>query len=765
MSSATRTPSRLARLLPKHGWRWLLGLLLTLLGLTQADGNVTSTVVERLDLFFYDTRLRVQAPELDPRIVIVDIDTKSIAAVGRFPWGRDKVAQLVTQMGTTYGARAIGFDIMFAEPDTSSGYATLEALARKDLKDIPAVAKKVEALKTSLDYDGRLAAAIEGQPVVLGYFFGDEAPTGQLPKPAFTTEDLNGRTLDALPFTGYAANLPQLQNAAPGAGFFNTDFENDGRLRASPLMVRSGNAYYESLALATVRVALGASAVKPEMKKTVDMMSEAERTYGALEKLNIYIRRPRKPPLVRPITVEHNLMARIDYRGRGGPAGGAFRYVSAVDIMRGTADKDMLENTIMLVGTSAAGLNDLRSTPVRSDYPGVEVHANLIKSILDGEFKVKPDFTPGIDTGQILLCGLVLTVVLPLVSPAGGILLAAGAAIAVAGFNHWMYASYSWVLPMAATLLLILLLFVVNLAWGYLFEYRNRQAIVNLFGEYVAPELVAEMANNPQQYNMEGESRELTVMFSDVRGFTTISEGLSPNELREYINRYLTAMSEDIRGNRGTLDKYIGDAVMAFWGAPVALQDHAARAVATALTMQRSCVELNREFAARGWPALHIGIGLSTGQMRVGDMGSKVRRAYTVMGDAVNLGARLEGITKVYGVGIIVGDATRSAAPQYAYRELDRVRVKGKNEPVPIFEPLGLVSECPPAQLAELERWHAALAAVRSQQWDAAETHVADLLRESPEFSLYVIYLKRIAYFKQHPPGPDWDGVTTFETK
>jgi adenylate cyclase len=323
-----------------------------------------------------------------------------------------------------------------------------------------------------------------------------------------------------------------------------------------------------------------------------------------------------------------------------------------------------------------------------------------------------------------------------------------------------------WTTDMFVCLLLVALLFVANLAWGYLFEYRKSRALVSRFGEYVAPELVAQMAENPEAYTMEGESRELSVMFVDVRGFTTISEGLSPKALREYINLYLTAMSEDIRAShQGTLDKYIGDAVMAFWGAPVAFADHASRAVATSLLMQASAARLNDDFQRRGWPALAIGIGINSGLMHVGDMGSAIRRAYTVMGDAVNLGSRLEGITKVYGVGIAVGEATRLAAPEFVYRELDLVRVKGKNEPVAIFEPLGKPADVGPAVLDELAAWDAALARVRAQDWDAAESAIAALHAAHPQRALYALYLERIARWRAEPPGAGWDGVTTFDTK
>ena len=313
---------------------------------------------------------------------------------------------------------------------------------------------------------------------------------------------------------------------------------------------------------------------------------------------------------------------------------------------------------------------------------------------------------------------------------------------------------------------LILALFVLNIAWGYFFEVRKGQALVSRFGEYVAPELVAEMAEDPGKYNMDGDSRELSVMFVDVRGFTTISEGLAPKELREYINLYLTAMSEDIRdSHRGTLDKYIGDAVMAFWGAPVHFPDHASRAVATALLMQASAARLDEQFRARGWPALQIGIGVNTGLMHVGDMGSKIRRAYTVMGDAVNLAARLEGITKVYGAGIAVGEATRAAAPGFLYRELDRVRVKGKNEPVAIFEPVGHREAADAGVAQEVAEWDLALALVRARDWDAAQAAIEALRSGRTDRPLYRLYLDRIARFRLDPPGPGWDGVTNFDTK
>jgi adenylate cyclase len=747
----------------KYGARWALGLLLTALALLQVAGQLDLGPIERMDTFLADQRMRLVPPVLDPKIVIVDIDEKSIAEVGHFPWNRKIVARLVTQLAGHYEVAAAGFDIVFPEADNTSGYDVLEQLAQHELRTVAGFGTRVAALKEDLDYDGLLARALEGQPVVLGYNIATGERKGQLPAPFFTAETLNGRTVPAITASGYLANLARLQAAAPTGGIFTATPDPDGILRHSALLMRIGDGYYPTLSLATTAVALRARAVTPSFTTNVAELSAAERANGGLEELLMFVGHERVPLR---IPVGENLTALIEFRGSGGPHGGAFRYVSAADVLAGRVGKDVLADRIVLVGTSAPGLLDLRATPVNSAYPGVEVHANMIKSILDERFKVRPDYADGIDGVQVLLAGVLLALALAVLAPLPAIVLALAVAGAVAGFNYWAYAQMDWVLHMAMALVLIAALTVLNLAWGYFFEVRRNRGLVSRFGEYVAPELVAQMADNPAQYHMDGESRELTVMFVDVRGFTTISEGLTPRQLREYINLYLTAMSEDIRSShQGTLDKYIGDAVMAFWGAPVAFADHASRGVATALLMQQSAARLNQDFLARGWPPLKIGIGLNSGLMHVGDMGSNIRRAYTVMGDAVNLASRLEGITKVYGVGIAVGAATRQAAPEFAYRELDLVRVKGKQEPVAIFEPLGVATALAPAAQQALARWQQALAAVRAQRWDEAQTVLDELRALDPDSLLYRLYTERVAHYRQHPPAPDWDGVTTFDSK
>ena len=321
------------------------------------------------------------------------------------------------------------------------------------------------------------------------------------------------------------------------------------------------------------------------------------------------------------------------------------------------------------------------------------------------------------------------------------------------------------VLPLASSLLMTAALFALNMSWGYFVESRSKRQFTALFGQYVPPELVDKMAQDPEKYSMEGKSEELTVLFSDIVGFTSISESLEPKELSQFINDYLTAMSLVIRNNRGTLDKYIGDAIMAFWGAPVAEPDHARLAVISAMGMQTELDKLRAQMLARGWPDIRIGVGVNTGNMRVGDMGSKLRRAYTVMGDAVNLGSRLEGLTRVYGVGIIVGPNTKQAVKDIVFRELDRVKVKGKHEPVDIFEPVGIEGQVDKKIMDEIKLWHKALRAYRAQKWDEAEMDLFNLQRMSPESKLYQLYFERIKQCRIDSPGPDWDGVTAFKTK
>src|SRR6185295_16664524 len=302
--------------------------------------------------------------------------------------------------------------------------------------------------------------------------------------------------------------------------------------------------------------------------------------------------------------------------------------------------------------------------------------------------------------------------------------------------------------PLASVLVMILLLFMLSMAYGFFVEARGRRQITGVFGQYVPPGVVDIIAADPEKASMEGESREMTVLFTDVRGFTTISEGLDPKALSNLMNEFLTALTEVIYRNRGTIDKYMGDCIMAFWGAPLPDGGHARNGVLAGLEMQRTLKDLQTYFRSKSWPEIRIGVGLNTGRMSVGNMGSKIRLAYTVMGDAVNLASRLEGITKEYGTDIIVGEDTKKAVPDVVFREIDRVRVKGKDTAVAIFEPLGVEGEVPQPVLDETVHFHEALELYRRQEWDMAEQRLLELKRNAPNARLYDVFLERIALLR-----------------
>jgi adenylate cyclase len=750
----SKRSARRGSAIKKNIIRIALGLLLALGFLGHSAQLYQIPLLNTLDAFVYDARLRLTAiGGVDERIVIVDIDEKSLAEYGRWPWSRDKMASLVTQLFDRYGVSILGFDVVFAEADDSSGLASLNAIAGGELKRDVLFQSTLNGMRGELDYDRRFADALRDRPVVLGYYFSsfDSAhQSGALPAPALAAAGIKGRTEGVTAWGGYGANLPEFQKSAINAGHFNPIVDFDGISRRVPMLVEYDGQYYESLSLAMARVLLGAPRLIPGYPDA------ASRGYGAMEWLDLALAGGQRLS----IPVDEQAASLIPFRG----AQRSFTYLPAADVLSGRIKPESLKGKYVLLGTTAPGLMDLRATPVGSIYPGVEIHANLLAGILDGSIKQKPSYLLAADVLLLLLCALLLALLLPVLSPLRATLLALLVLAGVTALNFSLW-SAGLVLPLAAVVSTILGVYVLNMSWGYFVETRSKRQFAELFGQYVPPELVDEMARDPERYSMEGKNEELTVLFSDVRGFTSISEGLDPKELTQLMNAYLGAMTAVVQKNRGTLDKYIGDAIMAFWGAPVAAADHARRAVLTALEMQVELRRLDEPFAARGWPALHIGVGINSGTMTVGDMGSKVRKSYTVMGDAVNLGSRLEGITKQYGVGIIVSDATRELVDDFVYRELDRVRVKGKDEPVGIFEPLGIAADIDQAQLDELDLWHDALRLYRQQDWDGAEARLATLAGISPQRALYPIYSRRVAYCRANPPGEGWDGVTTFEAK
>jgi adenylate cyclase len=724
-----------------------------------AVGVLDIDVLDRLDNIIYDARLRATMPRtLDPRVVIVDIDEKSLSEYG-WPWSRDKFAALVEELFDRQKIALLGFDIVFAEPDESSGLKQLQLMAQKELRDQPGFADRIDKLKDSLDFDARFAKTLQDRPIVLGYYFTSDRDgriSGVLPEPVMRKEDLQGRPIGFTSWNGFGASIDKLARAAPVAGYFNSITESDGVVRSLPLVAEYEGRYYESIALALFRVLAGMPQVLPGFPQEASL----SRHYKGLESVVL-----KQGDKLLSIPVDERVAALVPFRGEGGVKGGSYRYVSAADVLSKRLPAGSLDGTIILVGTTAPGLFDLRVTPVGQTYPGVETHANVLSGLLDGNISVKPDYAVGYEVVMLALAGLILAFALPLLSAMRAILLSLVVVIAIVAMNFWLYIGYGLVLPVASAIVMALTAFALNMSYGYFVESRSKRELANLFGTYVPPELVDEMVKDPDSYSMAATNKDLTVMFCDMRGFTKMSERMEPIQLQALLNEVFSRLTELIRAHRGTIDKYMGDCVMAFWGAPVDMRGHAGLSVQTAMEMSAAVHQLNAEHRKRNIPEIGIGIGLNTGNMCVGDMGSDIRRSYTVIGDAVNLGSRLEGLSKTYGVDIVASETTRAESNEFAWQELDKVRVKGKEQAVAIFWPMARADQLGEQQAAELASWTLLLAAYRAQDWEACDVHIAHLQRLNPTKYLYQLYAERVASMRLLPHDPDWDGATNFETK
>ncbi len=709
------------------------------------------TFLQRLEEQAYDIRLRATMPEkIDPRIVIIDIDERTLAAEGRWPLSRDRWVLLLNQLFDNYKLKVVGFDVLFTEPDTSSGLDKLETLGKSVFKSSAEFQAQLNDLRPTLDYDAQLALTMKKYPVVLAFAGSNERSgletleLGVLPAPTFVTTAFKSPVV-AAEIDGFSGNLKTLQDAAVATGHILPRVDFDGVLRRIPMFIKYKEGYYESLSLATYRTFLDNEPVK--------IIPRGDEGDGRMRLKYLKLR-----DTIIPLDSEGATY--IPYRGRNP----MFRYISATDVMRGKLTPGELEGKIAFVGSSAQGLFDLRNTPVNEVYPGVETHANMVSGYLDNNLKQRPQFELAVHAYTVLLLGIPLALALVKLNPVISTVTASVVGLVYILFNmYWWQNGY--VLPLAMPLLMIALLYILNMTYGFFIEARSKRQITGIFGTYVPKELVEEMAKDPGTYTTKGESRDMTVLFSDVRNFTSISEGLSATELTKMMNAYLTSMTETIQQDRGTIDKYIGDAIMAFWGAPLKDEKHAEHALTSALAMQQKIKDIAPDFIKRGWPKLEIGVGLNCGVMNVGDMGSTFRRAYTVMGDAVNLAARLEGLTKEYGVGILVSENIVKTVQSVVYRELDRVRVKGKLEPISIYEPVGLKGEIANQLIDEIDRFQRAIDRYRAQRWDEAEMELVKLSQADPGRKVYQLYIERMTNLRLKPPGDNWDGVFTFTTK
>lgn len=740
--------------LQKHGLRWSvvaisIFITLSLAGyhLVQAQSDQNS-FIKRLDFLFYDWRYNLfldenRFPRADANIVIVDIDERSLEEQGRWPWSRDKIAVMVENLANA-GTVVIGFDVLMTEPQLNPTRELQQKAIEKGRDDL---AKQLDSFLAATEYDEILAESFSYTDIVLPFLFhnADDIVVGQLPSPIFNLDPDQAEKLIAIQANGYTSSVAKLQEAAIGAGFIVPSIDGDGVLRSAPIVQRYGDNIYPSLSLAMGMAYMFLDeidlTIKP-LNSSIDAISEVQF-------------------VDKNIITDINGRVLVPYKGPRG----VFPYISATDIVNNTFDKNVFENAMVLVGTSSVGLADLRSTPVGTQYPGVEVHANLLNGLLKGNFPVEPAGANSFIAILLLVLGFLFTALSNRLGPFQLTVATIGLLVTLVSINLYIWFSVNAALPLASSFILTLALGTLHLLEGFLSERRAKQHVTSVFGQYVPSEHISHMLTEPDKYGFQGETRELTVLFSDIRSFTTISENLSATELKDLLNRYFTPVTETIFNYQGTIDKYVGDMVMAFWGAPLDDPQHAEHALQASLDMLEVINRLNPELKALGYPEIQVGIGLNTGPMNVGDMGSSFRRAYTVLGDAVNLGSRLEGLTKFYGIDILVGPETQAQCNDWAFRFVDKIQVKGKHEPVNVYEPICRTSELSKTMTQELAIYERAYEHYRNRQWEDAKSLFNELYMNSERSELYQIYLDRIELLSWQPLPDDWDGTFTHTSK
>ena len=690
----------------------------------------------------------------DSGVRVVDIDDESIRRLGQWPWPRTDVAALTKAIADS-GAAAVAFDIVFSEPDRTSPARLAESAGR-----LGATPAQLAALKALPDHDSRLAETLAATPSVLGFFLTNDPPRRAVePKAGFA---IAGST-PGESITGYAGAilpLPALQSAATGLGFVSLRGDADGIVRRVPLIARVNGALVPALSAETLRVAQGAGGM---IVRSSD--SSGEVAGGRAETVGLKIGEAEVPVTergelwmhyTRP-TAERSVPAWRVLSGKLAPA----------EMQR------LFSGRIVFVGAGASGLRDLVATPLAERELGVVVHAQAVEQMVLGDYLRRPDWAAGLETAVLLVLGLGLAALLPRMGALGGAVAAAGMMAAAGGGSWYAFRARDLLVDPTAPMLALLACYVVATLFTYVREERQRRYIHAAFDRYLSPDLVKRIAEDPGRLELGGEERRMTVLFCDVRGFSRLSERLTPQEVIRFMIAFLTPMTEILIEHRATIDKYIGDAVLAFWNAPLDDPDQYRNAARAALAMSARLDRLNAEMAGQGevpWPGpVEIGIGLNSGPCCVGNMGSQRRLSYSLIGDTVNLASRIEGLTKAYGLRILIGDELAGELAGFARVEVDRVRVVGRDRPATVHALVGDETLAGSPAFAAFEIGHGEmLADYRGRRWDEAETRIEEQAEAAGRYGLaklYTHYAQAVSAYRENPPPEDWDGVATAREK
>ena len=715
--------------------------------------------LDTMELKTLDLRFKMRGEKaIGDTVVLAAIDEKSLKAEGRWVWPRSIIAELVTKLSDK-GARVIAFDVGFFEPESSEVVDVLDEIADTHGGGAGDLADYLAALKVSRDNDRILARAIQESTarVVLGYFFQineeDAAHISAAERTAHAANIGSGR-YDITRFTSGEArnvllpeaaapqsNIPRIAAATDYAGYFNKLTDPDGVVRELPLTIRFEDTLYAPLAL---------KAISAYLDEPLLIQLGARNGVEAIRVGDQAI----------PVDDRGEMM--INYRG--GPK--TFSHISVTDILNDRIPEAQLRDRIVLVGATAIGIHDECVTPTAKVFPGPEVHLNVIDSIMSRDFLYRPVWAPLVDLLVLIFGGLLLAVVLS----RSGALLGGLVAIIVFGGYVWVcyyfFAATGWILNMVYPLCVFLLVYLGATSYKYFTEEGQKKFIREAFSKYLAPEVVQQLIESPHKLVLGGERREITAFFSDVQGFTSISEKMAPEELVELLNEFLTEITDIILKYRGGVDKFEGDAAIAFFGAPNDLPNHAEAACLACVEIQDRMVALREKWRREGKPELNVRIGLFSGPAVVGNMGSRNRMDYTMMGDTVNTAARLEGVNKRYGTYTMIGEPTRRAAgDSVAVRELDAVKVVGKDEPVLIYELLGRAGQVTAEKQRAAAAYARGLAAYRRREWTAATAFFEEALAIVPEDGPSQAMIRRCRAYLEEPPAEGWDGSFTLGTK
>lgn len=700
-----------------------------------------SHFINRIEQLAYDLQLRtnqlttkaiIQSP-----IVIVDINEKSLSKEGRWPWPREQLANLVKNIKEA-GAAVIAFDIVFPLKEENPVDQLLSLSAKEKKVVTPETMSFFNNIRPYTNNDALFAQQLHQIDSILAIsFIAEPDIIGAAPKPLLVLTTPQEESLGFISVQGILSNIPELATAAKSVGFINSLPDEDGIIRRLPLLIRYQNNLYPSLALEAVRIFLFAK---------VKLVTASYHNESKLEGIMIG---DYKIP-----TDEYGQVV-IPFRGMGF----TFPYISAEDILNKKFPPDMLQGKIVFVGTSATGLGDLKTTAIQNAFPGIEIHATIADGILTHHFSYKPAWALGAEISITFLLGAFFALVFPYVGPRLLSLLMLIIPILLFFCNHWIWNKSGLIITIFIPIFLCIIVAIMNIIYGYIFESRRREHLKNIFAQYVPTTHIDEMLKKPgRAYGLHGETRTMTVLFSDIRGFTTITETMSAATVKDFLYEIFTPMTEIIFKHKGTIDKYVGDLIMAFWGAPLKDKNHAQHAMYAALEMQQALQKIQTIFVKKDWPPVQLGIGINSGLMNIGDMGSKFRLNYTVLGDEVNIASRVESLTKNYDVQIIVTEHTQHDQKNFVFQKLDRVRVRGKKVSIEIYELICKRTDASQKLLEDIHRFETALDHYFQQRWDEACDILLSLQQQYPEKKLYELYLKRIAELKKQTLH-NWDGV------